>query len=97
MGWVKEANRKYKHYVETRHGFRIYRTKFAQRHVYIEDREDGQWRVTDLLPGRHVAINRDGLGFARATITELWWDIDIYHQIGHIMGSVIKTENNGKQ
>lgn len=91
MGWVKDANRKYKHYVETRHGFRIYRTKFAQRHTYIEERPDGPCRVTDFVKGRYVAINRDGLAFTRATMTELWWDIDIYHDIGHIMGSVIKN------
>ena len=93
MSWVKDANKKYKHYTGSRKGFRIYRTKFAQTHVYIEDRPDGRYGVTNFLPGRLVAIDKTGLTFTRQHTTEIWNDIDLYRAFDYIPSSSNRYES----
>lgn len=89
MGWVKEANRKYKfcRYEGTRHGFRIYTLLRRQTFVYFEDRPDGRYRITEFTKGKFIGINRDGLTFIRPHLSELWYDIDLFKNIGHISSS----------
>lgn len=97
MGWVKDANRKYKfgRYEGSRRGFRIYCLIRRNIHVYYEDRPDGRYRITDFIPGKFIAIDKNGLTFTRLYITELWTDIDFYLDLGYLSLSSNKHQQNG--
>lgn len=62
MHWIKEANKLGK-YDKTYQGFRIYCTKEPESIQRMEEREDGQWNVTDFIQGEYIAIDKTGLRY----------------------------------
>lgn len=95
MSWVKEANQKYKRYHESRRGFRVYMLKRPARHSYIEDREDGKYRITNFIKGEWLAINKEGIVFRRDNRLDLCDDIEFFH-FGRIIAPSQEQYNPGK-
>lgn len=75
MSWMKEAN-KLGRYVMTYRCFRVYCTKEPETQEIIEDREDGQWRVTNFIKGEFVAIDKKGVVINGTGLESLGFDID---------------------
>jgi hypothetical protein len=76
MTWIKQANKIGK-YRSTYKGFRIYCTKQSRIVVRIEKREDGLYRITQIIPGWLVAVDKTGSRFEGADITSVAFKIDI--------------------
>lgn len=74
-GWIKIVNRLGR-YERSYEGFRIYCTKEPEIRQSIEQREDGQWRITEFIKGWFVAIDKYGVRFEASSIDQLTFKID---------------------
>lgn len=83
MGWVKEANKKYKfsRYRETRWGYRIYTIRPHAVHEYNELIEGNICRVTSHIQGKYVAINNKGWTLRKTGLGEIMYAIDLFGQL----------------